>query len=401
MSAPITQAELARRLRLARLNAGLSQETVAAELGVPRPTVSQIEAGKRGVSSLELMKLSKLFGRPLGSFFEEDFGHSAADAEDPFTVLFRSAGLRDEDRNVVSEFETFCRNYSQLESLLELEREIRLPDYSNFGDPRSKAEAVRQGEQVAEEERRRLGIGDDPIRNAFELLESHGVRVFVRNLRASNISGLFLYSGSVGPCILINGAERRNRLAFNTAHEYAHVLLDRKLQARASSTTSQIDVPEQQEELLEVRANSFAAAFLLPASGIERFLWDRGLTRRTKQGLEAVHVLYLHHAFGVSYSAALYRLQNLGWLTKARREELAKCRPEALGRALGLYQGEGEPYHASYPLRYAYLALEAYRLGKIPMKKLAELLGKSAAEARQMVDNLCIKGVSPTPAGEY
>lgn len=397
MSTPITQIELARRLRLARASAGLSQEAVATELGLPRPTVSQIEAGKRGVSSLELMKLAKLYGRSLASFFDVEFEQDAS--EDPFTVLFRSTGLRDVDRNVVSEFETLCRNYSQLESLLELEREIRLPDYSNFGDPRSKAEAVRQGEQIAEEERRRLGIGDDPIRNVFELLESQGVRVFVRNLHESSISGLFLYARSVGPCILINGTERRNRLAFNASHEYAHVLLDRKLQARTSATTSQIDAPDSQEELLEVRANSFAAAFLLPASGIERFLWDRGMTRRTKQNLEAVHVLYLHQAFGVSFSAALYRLQNLGWLNKSRREELARCHPEALGRALGLYQGEGEYYRASYPLRYVYLALEAYRQTKITIERLAELLGKSPHEARQMVKKLCIKDDPATTFG--
>jgi Mn-dependent DtxR family transcriptional regulator len=66
-----------------------------------------------------------------------------------------------------------------------------------------------------------------------------------------------------------------------------------------------------------------------------------------------------------------------------------------------LYQGEGEYYHPNYPLRYVYLSLEAYRLGKIPLKKLAELLGKSAQEARQMVNNLCIKGVSPAPANDF
>ena len=40
MSPPVAQIELARRLRLA----DLSREVVALELGVPRPTVSQIES---------------------------------------------------------------------------------------------------------------------------------------------------------------------------------------------------------------------------------------------------------------------------------------------------------------------------------------------------------------------
>lgn len=388
MPVSINQMELARRLRLARTGVGLSQDAVAAELKVPRPTISQIEAGKRGVSSLELMKLAKLYGRPLSAFFEDDFELNYS--EDPLTVLFRATELRREDRDVLSEFETLCRNYSHLEELLGLNGEIPLPDFSNFGEPRNKVEAIRQGEQVASEERRRLGIGDDPIRNVFELLESQGIRVFIRELRESSISGLFMYGRAIGPCILINGKEHRNRLAFNAAHEYAHVILDRKLQARASSTSQQIGDPEEYNEFLEVRANSFAAAFLLPASGIERFLWDRGMTRRTKSSLQVVHILYLQRAFGVSYQAALYRLQNLGWLSRAQREELAKCHPDILGHELGLHD-ESEKYLANYPLRYVYLALEAYRQAKIPVEKLASFMGKSLPEAKQLVKKLKVR----------
>ncbi|HEX8721836.1 MAG TPA: XRE family transcriptional regulator [Pyrinomonadaceae bacterium] len=388
MAASINQMELARRLRLARTGVGFSQDAVATELKVPRPTISQIEAGRRGVSSLELMKLARLYRCPLSAFFEDDFDLNYS--EDPLTVLYRATALRSEDQEVVAGFATLCRNYSQLEDLLGLAGEIRLPDFSNFGEPRNKLEAIRQGEQVASEERRRLGIGDDPIRNAFELLESQGIRVFVRELHESSISGLFMYGRAIGPCILINGKEHRNRLAFNAAHEYAHVLLDRKLQARASTTSQQLGRPEESNEFLEVRANSFAAAFLLPASGIERFLWDRGLTRRTKSSLQVVHVLYLHRAFGVSYQAALYRLQNLNWLTREQREELAKCHPDKLGQELGL-QDDGEKYAAEYPLRYVYLALEAYRQEKIPLEKLADLIGKGLPETRQLVKKLRVR----------
>jgi Zn-dependent peptidase ImmA (M78 family)/DNA-binding XRE family transcriptional regulator len=395
MAASINQMELARRLRLARTGVGLSQDAVAAELKVPRPTISQIEAGRRGVSSLELMKLAKLYRRPLSAFFEDDFDLNYS--EDPLTVLYRATALRSEDREVVAGFEVMCRNYSYLEELLGLAGEIPLPDFSNFGEPRNKIEAIRQGEQVASEERRRLGIGDDPIRNVFELLESQGIRVFVRELHESSISGLFMYGRTIGPCILINGKEHRNRLAFNAAHEYAHVLLDRKLQARASSTTQQIGHPEEDNEFLEVRANSFAAAFLLPASGIERFLWDRGMTRRTKSSLQVVHVLYLQRAFGVSYQAALYRLQNLGWLTRAQREGLAKYHPDKLGQELGIHD-DGDKYLAVYPLRYVYLALEAHRQAKITVEKLADFIGKSLPETKQLVKKLRVGSESVASA---
>ena len=53
--------EIARRLRAAREQAGLSQGQVAAQLGVHRPTVSEIEAGKRRVSAEELGQLAELY----------------------------------------------------------------------------------------------------------------------------------------------------------------------------------------------------------------------------------------------------------------------------------------------------------------------------------------------------
>ena len=53
--------KLAARIRLAREQAGLSQGQVAALLNVHRPSVSEMEAGRRKVSSDELAQLSEIF----------------------------------------------------------------------------------------------------------------------------------------------------------------------------------------------------------------------------------------------------------------------------------------------------------------------------------------------------
>lgn len=384
----ITQKELAQRLRLARTNVGLSQDEVAVELDVARPTVSQIEAGKRSVSSIELAQLASLYRRPMASFFDEGFEEALS--EDPLTILFRANELGPEDLRVVEEFEDLCRAYSDLERLLGLENQgDLLPDYSGIGEPYNKLQARRQGEKVAAEERRRLGLGDDPIRDVFELLEGQGVRLFVRLLRESGVSGLFLYDSKIGPCILVNRTERPGRLAFDAAHEYAHVLMDRRLRAHATP----FGRPEEHEELLEVRANSFAAAFLMPAAGIEHFLWDLGMTREVKDGVDAVEVLYLQRTFGVSYLATLYRLQNLGWLDRTKREKLGDQQPVVLARVLGLPEEpeanlERFEEERGYPLRYRYLVLEAYQRTKISLGRLAELLRYDLEEARELAWNL-------------
>jgi transcriptional regulator with XRE-family HTH domain len=52
---------IAHRLRLARENAGLSQGQVAKKLDLQRPSVSEMEAGRRRVSAEELSALAVLY----------------------------------------------------------------------------------------------------------------------------------------------------------------------------------------------------------------------------------------------------------------------------------------------------------------------------------------------------
>src|SRR5690349_16740111 len=56
-----SRASIAARLRQARELAGLSQGQVARLMGVHRPTISEIEAGRRRVSADELQEMAKLY----------------------------------------------------------------------------------------------------------------------------------------------------------------------------------------------------------------------------------------------------------------------------------------------------------------------------------------------------
>jgi transcriptional regulator with XRE-family HTH domain len=64
---PITANELAERLLGIRKRAGLTQEIVAAHLGLARTAISQIERGRRAVTALELISLVHLYQ---SSFYE-------------------------------------------------------------------------------------------------------------------------------------------------------------------------------------------------------------------------------------------------------------------------------------------------------------------------------------------
>ena len=53
---------LSSRLKFARQTAGLTQGQAARELGWHRPTISEIEAGRRKVKAEEITKLADLYG---------------------------------------------------------------------------------------------------------------------------------------------------------------------------------------------------------------------------------------------------------------------------------------------------------------------------------------------------
>jgi len=100
--------ELGERLRRSREFLGLSQGEVAEALGIPRPSVTHMEAGRRKVSTLELRRLARLYGQT----YEYFLGEAPEIPEDETAqTLFRTArGLSEEDRQQVLRFAQFLRN---------------------------------------------------------------------------------------------------------------------------------------------------------------------------------------------------------------------------------------------------------------------------------------------------
>ena len=101
---------LGERLREAREYVGLSQEAVAKTLGIPRPSVSSMESGKRKVSMIELQQLARLYKRPYSYFLGEE-DESWRETDETVKALFRATrGLSERDREQVVRFAEFLRN---------------------------------------------------------------------------------------------------------------------------------------------------------------------------------------------------------------------------------------------------------------------------------------------------
>jgi Zn-dependent peptidase ImmA (M78 family)/transcriptional regulator with XRE-family HTH domain len=387
----ITKEELGQRLKAARENVGLTQEAVAQALGLSRGAIAQLEGGMRFPNSQQLVRLGELYGREVGEFLQAEF---RAEREDALAALFRAdAALAAEpDRaHAVRECATLCREYTVLEELLGRDVTRVTPATYTLTAPRTRWDAIRQGEQLADRERGRLELGVDPIGSLADLLERQGVRILEIAL-PEDISGLCLHDRAHGLAIIVNSAQHSRRRLFSYAHEYCHLLADRERGATVSRA-------ENREELLEIRANAFAAAFLLPEDGIRDFLRERGKgdpgrselhafdgrvavagQKRQDPGaqeLQVADVVALAHHFGVSYESTLYRLLNLKLLSEADREHLAAQRPFAnrLRRLLEPDAEEDEDVLAEPRSRYglAFLALEAFRAEAISRGKFSEL----------------------------
>jgi transcriptional regulator with XRE-family HTH domain len=95
------------RLREAREYVNLSQQEVSDKTGIPRPSISAIENGKRGVDVSELERLASAFGLP-ASYFLSD---TSTDEQPPeMRALFRATSkLSDDDVQEVLRFAEYLR----------------------------------------------------------------------------------------------------------------------------------------------------------------------------------------------------------------------------------------------------------------------------------------------------
>jgi transcriptional regulator with XRE-family HTH domain len=100
--------ELGERLRRSREYLGLSQGEVAEHMSLSRPAITNMESGRRKVSTFELARLAGLYRRPYDYFL----GEAPEVPEDETTgALFRTTReLSDRDREQVLRFAQFLRN---------------------------------------------------------------------------------------------------------------------------------------------------------------------------------------------------------------------------------------------------------------------------------------------------
>lgn len=366
---------LGRELQQARVRKGMTQEQAAKIIGVARTTVVAIEQGNRRIRAGELIKLAQAYGLSVSDFVRP---HPVLEMPEP---QLQGPTLKTKEDNeliapYVEQLKQVARDY------LELEKIMNAPIVRKYSSEYSvgNLEADEAAEDIASEERIRLGLGDGPIPLLRDVLEQDvGLRIFYFPLPVK-LSTIYLYDDQVGGCIAINKLHLEEHRRLSLAHEYGHFLTYRYKPEVFVEEGYYLRKPES-----ERLADDFAIAFLMPANGVKRRFND---IRRTKEHITVGDLSTLAHYYGVSAETMAHRLEDLklvpsGFWNQLRREGFG-LRVRETQQYLGFATLPAN--EQQFPLRYQYLAVEAFDNGLISEGLLARFLGVDRLEARSIAE---------------
>ncbi len=400
-------------LQKTRTSRGFTQADIAPQLGVSRATVAQIETGRRSLKAEDLTRLAAFYGCSLSELLPPATDDQEVDG---ISDLFLSHPDLAEDQGPSSIVGAcaIARALTDLEERLEIDALAHsLPSY-RVGRASTGWQATRQGYRIAEDERRRLALGEGPVRFVDELLMTSGVRSAKATL-PDRILSISIARPDHGLLVVVDESLGLEHRRFRYAHGLAHFLFDDEGPWRVCNAGGPPD-------FAEVRADAFASAFLIPQIGLRRYVETLGKEtlgrvgptvlsvysegdgrdktgesrrvdgrqRRGRHPITMSDVLRTAHYYGTSPSVAAHRLRNLRLLTDGELDQL-ETMLQSQKRAPS--EGELAPQAAPHEMdslcfRLAALAASARHRGKIDtprFNELADLAGVGVADRERLL----------------
>lgn len=411
--------EIGKQLRQIRRSNGKTQAEVASHLNLSRSTVVQMERGNRRVTAEDVERLAALYQcSPSVLLSEQQVEETNDDYDLSADLVHAFPGIRDDNER----FMEIQRVVAIARKLTDVERRLGLDSYSlgphayDVGTPNIAWEAMEQGFQAAAEERRRLNLGDAPIRDLDHALVVKRIRMTKIDL-PKDVASIFVNSQETGFLVIVNRRLPIEARRFHYAHGFGHSLFDRC--HRTFVCTAQC-----RQDFVEVRASAFANAFLLPESSVRRYLESLGkevlgrtggveldlfserservreatnvpVTGRNRRGVEPINVCDLTQIasfFGVSRSLVAARLRNLRYVTadqfKLLNELEARGVATAAHDALGLTNAQVESDCDAFRSRLVALAVTAMDRGacdRDEFTEIGELVGLTGAQREALL----------------
>jgi Zn-dependent peptidase ImmA (M78 family)/DNA-binding XRE family transcriptional regulator len=283
------------RLFRARKASGLSLRELGVRVGVTHASIKKYEDGVAMPSSDILIQLSRALKVRTEYFFRPEQIELQG-------VEYRKRSTLPKKRLDAITHEVLDR----IERRLELENLFPQPPVNAFalveGLPAVIAD-MNEIEAVAERVREAWALGLDPIPDLVDVLETHGIRVFMIEADAdTKFDGLAAHVGNL-PIVVVGQHWPGDRQRFTLAHELGHLMLEGRL-------------AEGLDE--EAACNRFAGAFLFPRASVVQEL---GAHRNT---IELKELSLLKDEFGLSMTGVLYRARDLGIISPAYHKGLVR-----------------------------------------------------------------------------
>ncbi len=363
---------LGQRISAARKARGVTQEDAAKHLECSRPILIAIEKGTRPLKAHELVKLASLLGRPVNELLRP--GEPLVDIQPHLrTVAGRSKAVNPELDQAISQLQQFAEDYRRLEQIMKSPLRLNFPPELRIG---THVNLVAFAEDLAVQERQRLGLGDQPIINLRSILEAEvGLRIVYQSL-PSPIAGMFAYIGEFGGLIAVNQKHPPERRRATLLHEYGHLLVDRH-----KPGIDYLASPAKRSGV-ERFAEGFSMAFLMPATSVRRRFNE--IVNSTSD-FQIADLCRLSHLYFVSLEAMTLRLESLGLVPAGTREHLKKSRFEVRKATERLDLPKHPVDDEPFPDRYRYLAVHAFERGVLSEGQLARLLRCDPVTARETV----------------
>jgi Zn-dependent peptidase ImmA (M78 family)/DNA-binding XRE family transcriptional regulator len=346
---------LGERLRLARKRAGLSLRDLAANIDhrASAQAISKYENGVMLPSASVLVALGKALSVSLDFLMSNQVIALAG-------VEFRKkSGTTAGDRaKVEAEVIDQVERYLAIEAVLNVES----ADHAFSARQRVEVQRIEDAETQAGVLRTEWKLGLDPIASLTALLEERGIKV-IQAILPESVAGLTCDVRRPEPLpsvpvVVVNVQSNIERLRFTLAHELAH---------RIIGGNPNIDD--------EKAAHRFASAFLMP----REHLWAE--TGGVRHALAYSEIVRLKHLYGVSATALLMRLKDIGVLTEENISYAFRTYAQQWRRAEPQPLDKGGPFYIlERPERFENLVYRALAEEVISLPKAALLLKKPVSE---------------------
>lgn len=177
--------------------------------------------------------------------------------------------------------------------------------------------------------RKEYNIQTYGIKDIFSLIEQRDIHLIRYPFGKDTVLGFStIFEGK--EVIVSNSSEILAREIFTIAHELGHIIYD--FEDDNQDVKIDIDIDNIDENISEARAYHFANCFLMPEEELSKF-FKYELEKKVKS-LNPIDIVRLQIEFQVSYSAAVKRLHDIGFIDYNKKYELFDERSKITSRAL-------------------------------------------------------------------